>query len=204
MKNIKRIGLIALVLIVVPTVAFGQSEKDADNAGNLFKGASYRNPLIDRKAHAAGDILTVVISENSTSSYTAQTSLSKTDSNSVSPIGLPIIQSWFNALTTGASSSNSGSGSTSATGKLSAQMTVTVKQVLPNGNFVIEGTREIRVNKETQTFRLSGVVRPDDIQADNTIASAAISDAHIDVDGKGGVADRQRRGILTRILDWLF
>ena len=69
---------------------------------------------------------------------------------------------------------------------------------------LIEGTRAIRVNKETQLFRLSGVIRRDDIRPDNTLLSESLADARIEVDGKGQVSDRTRRGVITRLLDWLF
>ena len=79
-----------------------------------------------------------------------------------------------------------------------------IKYTLPNGNLVIEGTRFVQVNKETQKLIITGVIRQDDINADNTIFSESIANADIRYDGKGTVGDRQRKGILSQLLDWLF
>ncbi|HLK16281.1 MAG TPA: flagellar basal body L-ring protein FlgH [Fimbriimonadaceae bacterium] len=192
----------ALAALFAPG-AFAQSERDADKAGNLFADHKMANPYMDRIARHEGDIVTVVIQENSNSSYTASTSTSKSDKNSITN-GIPLLQGLLAAASTGATSGTSGTGQTTNTGVLTAQMSVIVKKVLPNGNLVIEGTRAIKTNKDTQTFKLTGVIRQDDIRSDNTVLSASINDAHIEVDGKGQIADRQRRGILTRLLDWLF
>ena len=202
MKVIRYVLLSTLLLAAFS--AYAQSEKDADKAGDLFATKGFHNPYEDRIAREEGDVLTILINENSASTYTASTNLSKTDSNSVNKIGIPILGGLFSGLNTGATSSNAGTGTTNSTGNLVFQMSVKIKQVLPNGNLVIEGTRWIRVNKEIQSFKLTGTIRPDDVQSDNTVLSSKVDDAHIEVDGKGGIAARQRRGILTKILDWLF
>lgn len=69
---------------------------------------------------------------------------------------------------------------------------------------VVEGTRVIKVNKEEQMITFTGIVREDDVLADNTVLSERVAEAKITNLGKGLAADRQRRGIITRILDWLF
>ncbi|MHB8637518.1 MAG: flagellar basal body L-ring protein FlgH [Fimbriimonadaceae bacterium] len=192
----------ALAALLAPG-ALAQSERDADKAGNLFVDHKVFNPFADRIARHEGDIVTVVINESSNASLSANTSTSKSDKNSISN-AIPLLQGLFSLASTGASSSVAGTGATTNTGAFTAQMSVIVKQVLPNGNLVIEGTRSIQTNKDTQTFKLTGIIRQDDIRSDNTVLSASINDAHIEVDGKGQIADRQRRGFLTRILDWLF
>lgn len=189
------------VVLALAAIGFAQSEADADKAGNIF--IAFKNPFADRVARHEGDILTIIISETTTGTMGATTNLSKTDTNSITN-GLPILQGLISGLSTGATSTNAGTGTTTANGSLTAQMTVRIKKVLPNGTFVIEGMRMIRMNKDTQTYKLDGLIRPDDIQPDNTIASSKIADARITLDGKGGIADRQRRGILTRVIDWLF
>ena len=83
-------------------------------------------------------------------------------------------------------------------------MSAVIKKVLPNGNLVIEGTRFVKINKDIQTFILTGMVRKDDVRADNTVLSESLADADIKLEGKGPIADRQRKGILARLLDWLF
>lgn len=196
--------LTAALALAFATTAFAQNEKEADKSpGNLFSIGVNANPFLDRVARHEGDIVTVIISENSSSTYSANTSLTKVDSNSVSN-GIPILQGLFSGASTGANSSNVGTGTTNNSGTLTATMSCIVKKALPNGNLVIEGTRTIKTNKDVQTFKLTGIIRQDDIQSSNTITSAQIHDFSIQVEGKGQMADRQRRGFLTRALDWLF
>ncbi len=173
------------------------------NPGSLWNATS-RNSFMDRTARRAGDLLTVLIREVSSSSIAAKTSTSKTDSNVITKALGPLLGALIPALSTGATGKSDGDGSTTQTGNLTARMTVVVKQVLPNGNLVIEGTRWVRVNKETQAFTLTGIVRRDDVRSDNTVYSENVAEADIKANGTGAIADRQRRGILTRLLDWLF
>ena len=97
-------------------------------------------------------------------------------------------------------------GTTSRKESMTAQMSARVVSVLPNGDLVIRGSREIKVNYEKQYMLLQGIVRPSDISADNTVLSSYIADARIEYIGKGVVSDKQRPGWLSRILDkiWPF
>lgn len=149
--------------------------------------------------------MTIVISETSVARMAADTSLTKTDANSVTPPGLgQLFNRIFKPLSTGSSGSSTGAGSTNSTGNVSFRLTAVVREVLPNGVLVLEGARTVTVNKDVQTFKLTGAVRRDDILPNNTVLSESIADAEIKVEGKGGIQDRQRRGLLTRLLDWLF
>lgn len=186
--------------LVVSGLAFGQSD---DNPGSLWSD-HLRNPYHQRTAHAEGDILTILISESTSASYTANTTTSKQDATNVSSPNIPLIGGLFKSLGFGATSSTNGAGSTAQTGALVARMTVVVRKVLPNGNLQIEGARTVHVNKDSQLVHLSGIVRPDDIAADNTVFSEKIADAIIRSEGKGQIADRQRQGIFTKILSYLF
>jgi len=180
-----------------------------DNTGSLWSN-SKPNAFLDRTARKEGDILTIIISETSTATYTASTTTSKTDTNTVGKTVVPILSTLVPNLipnTSGSSSgslTSAGSGTTQATGKFTARMSAVVKKVMPNGNLVIEGTRYVKVNKETQTFVLSGVIKPDSVRPDNTVLSESIAEAEIRADGKGAISERQRKGILSRLLDWLF
>lgn len=182
-------------------VSRGQDLKE--NPGSLFNQAA-KNPFTDRTACKVGDIVTILISESSVASFQASTQASKSTSNNVAKGLGPVLQSLIPALSYGADSKFSGGGSTTHTGRFLASMSVKVVQVLPNGNLVVEGCREIKVNKDWQYFKLSGVLRRDDIRSDNTILSEKIADAQITAESKGTISDKQRRGIITRILDWLF
>jgi flagellar L-ring protein precursor FlgH len=83
-------------------------------------------------------------------------------------------------------------------------MTARVVRVLPNGNLEIEGSREVVVNAENQRLILAGTIRAVDIAPDNTIRSTSIADAKIRFEGKGVVGQKQREGLITRLLHWLF
>lgn len=193
-----------LLLLSMSTLVSAQIPPEAENPGSLFP-KKYVNPFLDRTAKRAGDIITVIISESSLASFAASTTASKKEENSIAQIlGPTLFKRLLPNLGTTGESDTSGQGSTNQTGRLQARMTCTVVEITPTGNMIIEGTRGIRVNKESQLFFLTGVIRPDDIRSDNTVLSESIAEAEIRVDGKGQISDRTRKGILTRLLDWLF
>jgi flagellar L-ring protein FlgH len=192
-----------LLVCAICATASAQGPVNDHNPGSLFVQGQV-NPLLDRTAQRPGDLLTILIGEFSNSSFSAATSASKSESNRVNASLGPILSRLIPELGTSASSSMAGQGATSQSGRFVARMTVKVVEVLPNGNLIIEGRRWIQVNKELQSFKLTGIVRRDDVRSDNTILSEQIADAEIIAEGKGTIADRQRRGVITRLLDWLF
>lgn len=196
--------LTLLSVTALTVVGMAQVPPEAENPGSLFP-KTYSNPFMDRTAKAEGDLVTILISEQSLASFAAATSTSKKDKNSITQILAPtLFKRLLPNLGTGADASSDGKGSTNQTSRLTARMAAIVKKVLPNGNLVIEGVRQVRVNKDTQTYLLTGIIRRDDISSANTVQSENIAEAEIKLDGKGQISDRTRRGILTRILDWLF
>ena len=167
-----------------------------------------RGLFADKRAAQVGDILTIQVQEISSANKNNET---KTEKNS----------SWTAAITsflfpgfvqykgtTPAVQYNSdlkhdGSGAINNSETIVATVSVTVKDVLPNHNLVIEGRRETSFANEHQTIVLHGVVRPEDITSTNTISSGNIADATIEMIGKGTVSDSTRKGWFTRILDKL-
>ena len=192
-----------LIAFSLSIAAIATAQVDEQNPGSLWP-KTYVNPLVDRTARLEGDVVTILISEVSSGTFSASTKAEKTVDNSITRALGPIIGGLIPNLATAADSKNEGSGATSQQGRLTARMTAIVKKVFPNGTMLIEGSRSVQVNKETQTFKLCGVIRRDDIRSDNTVLSENIAEAQIKVDGKGQVSDRTKRGILTRLLDWLF
>jgi flagellar L-ring protein precursor FlgH len=174
-----------------------------DNPGSLWNDQA-RSPYKDRKAQRVGDLLTVVVLESSTGVTSASTASSKKDQTTIDAGIGPLLKNIIPNWQIGNSHNSQGTGSTTRTNRLSARLTVIVRQVLPNGNLVVEGMRLVQVNKETQRIVLSGIIRPEDIRTDNTILSENIADASIQYEGKGTVGDRQRKGLLGMILSWLF
>jgi flagellar L-ring protein precursor FlgH len=97
-----------------------------------------------------------------------------------------------------------GKGNTSREGKLEATISARVMKVLDNGNLVIEGSKTVEVNEEKGIIKISGVIRPLDIQQNNVVYSSSIADAQITYSGKGVGTTAQRPGILARIINWIF
>jgi flagellar L-ring protein precursor FlgH len=179
--------------------------------GSLWPAGDQVFFYADKKALRVGDIITVRIVENAEASNTADTDLSR---SSTANAGLStffgkkkflgLFKLDEELLKANADNSHVGSGSTTRSGQLTATMTAVVREVLPNGNLVIQGTREVLVNHEQQFITLTGIVRPLDISRDNVVLSSQLADANISIGGLGVVADKQRSGWGTWIFDWLW
>ena len=104
----------------------------------------------------------------------------------------------------GGGDSFTASGQTTRGGSLTAKVTTKVVEVLPNDTLRIEGRQSIVINGEEQEIILRGIVRSQDIAADNTVLSLFVADAEISFVGTGIVADKNDPGIITRIFNWLF
>ena len=163
----------------------------------------------DRKAAAAGDILTIVVAE-SAAATSSQSTKSSRDA-SVDDALSRFIYAGFGtarhgqlpALSATGKSSYSGGGDISNTQTLSARAAVTVSDVLPNGNLVIEGVRVVRFSGETQYVVLHGLVRPDDIARDNSVISTNIAEARVEFYSEGALTDAQKRGWLAKVYEKL-
>ena len=156
----------------------------------------------DKKARNVGDILTVVINESTT--QTASKSRSNSKEGSVSLGAGTGIFSFLKAASASGSDDWSASGSASDTSRFAGQITVTIIEVLPNDNLVIEGTQSIWQNRDEHKITLRGIIRRDDVLMDNTVPSSRVADATIKFDGKGPLNAKQRQGILTQIFNILF
>jgi flagellar L-ring protein FlgH len=175
--------------------------------GNLFT-----NP----KARRIGDILTVRIVESSSATNKASTQTGRSSSVSAGVDGFFGLENKYSANSPffnpfgkvggGVESDFDGSGTTKRSGDLTATITARVIEILPNGNLIVMGSREVMVNREKQQITLSGIVRPRDISAENVVLSNYIADAKISYSGSGVINDRQRPGWLARALDaiWPF
>lgn len=180
--------------------------------GSLFSPQS-GSLFTDVRARKVGDTITILVQESATATSSAATKTSKNDSVSfggvkgalsglLQPLGVK--HSLLGPLDVTTKSSIDGQGQTNRSGSLITKITATVKEVLPNGNLKIEGNRIVGVNQEKQKVVISGVVRPQDVNPDNTVSSIALADMTVQYDGKGPVGDRQRRGLLSTIFGWLF
>ena len=102
------------------------------------------------------------------------------------------------------SSKFKGTGSTGRTERLVATVPAVVKKVLPNGNLFVEGHRVVLVNNEEQHFYISGVIRPIDIDGDNSVKSSLVADAEIEFTGRGVMSENQQKGWAQKYLGWLW
>lgn len=189
----------------------------APNAhGSLWSdNGALSSMFINAKARSEGDIVTIKIVESSKASNKATTNTGRTTSMSVGLSSLFGIEgnypssavfNPFSAVQSDYESAFDGSGTTARSGALTAYITARIVQVLPNGNLLIEGNREVRINNENQIITLTGQIRPRDISADNVVQSTYIADARISYSGTGIVNEQQRPGWLARLLDsvWPF
>jgi flagellar L-ring protein precursor FlgH len=181
--------------------------------GSVYRdGAPLAMLFTDQKARVIGDLVTVNIVEVASASKEATTQTGRSSSVSAGVdafFGLEkFIPPGANPTKVAGSVANNfdGSGKTVRSGKVTATVTAVVTQVLPNGNLVIEGSREVTVNNEQELIVLSGVVRPKDISPGNIVLSTALGNGQIAYYGSGIIAEKQRPGWLGRIVDsvWPF
>ncbi|EKD26952.1 MAG: hypothetical protein ACD_79C00962G0004 [uncultured bacterium] len=201
------------------------------NANSLFSAADpvTASLFTDRRARSVGDIITIVISESYTSAQsgktgltnkstmlaelksllypTASTPLATTDalyrnteylgSRALTARGTMPKSDW------GSEKEFEGDGEMSSSSKLSGSLSAMIIDVLPNGNFLIEGKQELSIDKEEKTIIVSGIVRPEDIGADNTILSRYVANAKISFSGKGPITSFRERSFLQKCWDFL-
>ena len=167
--------------------------KDNSSAASLYS---------DRKARAVGDVLTIIINESSSATREGSANNSKSSSGSVEA-GVGMF-TFFNDASFGSSDKFQAQGRISNSNNVKGMITVSVTEVKPNGNLIVTGVQSIKQNGEEQKITVTGTVRPDDIRPDNSVLSSYVADASIRIDGKGPIARKQRQGILSQILNFVF
>jgi flagellar L-ring protein precursor FlgH len=198
--------------------------QQVNHKGSLWQeNGPFSELFIDQKARWIGDIITIKIIESSSASNKASTETDRDSSlfgQIVAFFGLerkyndPTYPGFnpdqlfnpFAAVQGGMKSEFEGSGKTFRSGDLTAFISARVTGVKPNGNLIIQGSREVEVNNEKQIITLSGTIRTKDISPENIILSTFISDARITYSGSGVIDDRQRPGWMANILNkiWPF
>jgi len=185
-------GILALCLI------FGAAPVQAkslwsDNGWSLYS---------DHKAHDVGDILTVIINETTRTTATKAHTNSKSGNTNLSA-GVGIFD-FLKAASASGSDSFTANGSASDVNSVNGRITVTVVDVMPNGNMIVEGNQSIWQNRDEHKITFRGIVRRDDVRYNNTVYSSQVADATLKFDGKGPLNAKQRQGILTQIFNFLF
>ena len=156
----------------------------------------------DRRARAIGDTLTVNINEKIQASKTAATSADRSGSSkfAIPEIKTPTGHVYQGGAITGTSASEfKGNGDSAANNLFTGTITVTVIDMLPNGNMVVAGEKQIGINQGSEFIRLSGVVNPTFIFAGNVVSSTQIADARLEYRGTGYIDEAQTMGWAQRI-----
>ena len=188
----KFLSLILILLIL--TLAGAAQAASLWNDNNNWFG--------DTRPSRVGDIVTVLVNERTDAKDEATMELTKNSNNSVSD-GTGILK-FIRSLSLSTSSTSDGDGSIERKHHATATLACLVTEVLPNGNLVIEGTRDIRTSEEILQFQLIGVIRPQDVNSDNQINSSLIANAEIAVKGRGTISRTQKPGVVTQILQAVF
>lgn len=185
----------------------------AREEGSLWSSSQSINLYSDVKARSVGDIVTINIVESSSASKNAETKTERASGLKANWSGLfeLITSGWkLHKVPIGAnhqidlSNQFDGKGETTRTSSMTAHITARVVHVLPNGNLVIRGTRQIQVNNENQYISIQGIIRPEDISSSNIILSTFVAEAVIELNGYGAISDKQSPGWLARIVDWVW
>jgi flagellar L-ring protein precursor FlgH len=186
-------------------------EQASYNANSLWRNGS-RAFFKDQRAARIGDLLTVTVNitdKANLSNETQRSRSNKEDSGITDFIGAQTLGAQAKKvlpgriLTADSTASSDGKGSVNRQEALQTNVAAVVTQVLPNGNLVVEGKQEIRVNFEIRELIVAGIVRPEDIQSDNTIDSSKIAQARIAYGGRGQISDVQQPRYGQQVLDVL-
>ncbi len=192
-------GVTGLLILVGANLCGAESLWHDAKSGFLFA---------DNRASRVGDIVTVLVTENSSSDIKVDTNTKKD-----STVAFNLSNFFGNTNAFGSAGKNKaqldftgnseqkGSGNITRTGAVTAQIPVRVIKLLPSGLLAVEGRRAVVVNEETQTLAFSGLVRPEDISPDNTVQSTQVAEAEITIIGKGILANKQRPGIIQMLVD---
>jgi flagellar L-ring protein FlgH len=196
------------------TLPMPRPERVEHQPNSLWRSGA-KNFFDDQRANRVGDILTVEIDISDKAQIDNSTERSRSgseDSNLSSYFGieaslaniLPEAVNPSNLTNYGSNSSTSGSGSVDRSESVNLTVAAIVTQTLPNGNLVIQGRQEVRVNFEVRELLITGVVRPEDISKNNTIQHTQIAEARVSYGGRGQITDLQQPRYGQQLYDIVF
>jgi flagellar L-ring protein precursor FlgH len=178
--------------------------------GSIWHDNSAQPMFSDRRANSVGDIITIIVQENNSTSKDNNTKTSKQSGIDASigtflyspgASGFLTKGGQMPAMKVDSKSSFNGGGAINNSEKIIARIAVRVVDVLPNRTLIIEGSRDTAFSGEQQTMTLRGLVRADDVAANNTVYSYNVADATIKFTSKGTISDAQRKGWFTKLWD---
>lgn len=189
----------------VPVSEAAPPGAEAASQGSLWReGLSASNLYTDARALRENDLVVVKVEEIADAKRSADTDIVRKSHTEAALKALLQATQQSYGLTGGVDTTFKGTGSTARTERLTATVPCIVKKVLPNGNLYIEGHRVVLVNAEEQHFYLSGVVRPIDIDQENSVKSSVVGEAEVEFTGRGVITDNQRQGILSQFFSWIW
>lgn len=176
-------------------------------SGSLFSAASYRPPMEDARARFVGDLVTIQINEKIDAKQNSQSNVGRDSKNSGGITALPLVPSSILGRTSvgaGYTSDFSGKGDTSSSNQFTSSVTTIVSEVLPNGNLVITGEKQVGVNRSVDVLRFSGIVDPRNLRpgvgghTGSVIDSQYVANVRVISRGLGEQAEAQAMGWLAR------
>lgn len=175
-------------------------------AGAIYRAGPGLSLYSDRRARDVGDLLTINLVENTTAQTSATTAIDKeSDITMAAPsiAGAPLTYNGRDLLSASVNGERgfSGNGRSAQSNRLQGSLTVTVVQRLPNGNLVVQGQKNMRLNQGDELVQIQGIVRPADIGTDNTVSSGKVADARIAYGGRGAIAQSNSMGWLGRFFN---
>jgi len=178
----------------------------APTAGAIYAAGPTLQLYSDRRARDVGDLLTITLLENTTATTSANTATNKESNLSIgtpSIFGAPVTLGGKDVLSATASGKRdfTGKGNSAQSNRLQGSVTVTVVQRLPNGNLVVQGQKNLRLNQGDELVQVQGIVRAADIAPDNSVPSSRVADARIVYGGRGAVAQSNAMGWLGRFFN---
>lgn len=166
---------------------------------SLFDENVYRPLIADRIAYLPGDLLTVIVIENSN----AQSSADLASNKEIKTALEASYNQKRHEVNLGLNGKGHAAGKTGRNGKIKAALSVRIKTIQAGGNYLVEGNQLIQINGEQQTILLSGIVRPEDISPQNTVLSTRLADAQITYTGDGSVSNAQNHNYIYKILSFV-
>lgn len=175
------------------------------NLGGIYRPGFSVSLFEDRRATRVGDIISVILSERTQASKKADTEITKDNSINIDAgtvLGvIPSLGKYNLGTSITQNREITGESASDQSNSLSGSIAVTVAEILPNGLMLVRGEKWMTLNRGEEFIRISGLVRPEDIQPDNTIVSTRLADARITYSGTGELADSNKQGWASRFFN---
>lgn len=217
LAGIKLLALLALLTLagcsthhVRPDPAFAPTMpvvvSPEQKKGAIYNVANDVRLFEDNKARRVGDMITIVLNEKTQASKNSNLATSKNSDIDLQPpvvFGGPVTVNGTEVLSASVDHSRDfdGEGQSSQGNSLTGNISVTIAQVLPNGNLLVRGEKLLSLTEGEEFIRITGIVRPTDVQFDNTVPSTKIANAQISYGGAGAVADASEMGWMSRFFN---